>query len=103
MESLGGVRYNERKRKRVKYETVYYASERTITVKAKVFRVKVEEGGVIQLVDPELPPGEIDLIVLLPDSKFPKCVDSKELPLGGHNSGGISPEYLRRKVIYESE
>ena len=72
-------------------------------MKAKVIRTKISKDGIIHVVDHELPPGQVNVIILYDDTKLPHAsiLDVKDLPLGGYQAGWISPEDLRREVIYE--
>jgi len=75
-------------------------------MKAKVIHTKISKGGVIHVEDRDLPPGEVDLIVLLRNSEpiqrpFPS--EGIPLPLGGYKAGWLSPEQLRRQAIYEED
>ena len=72
-------------------------------MKAKIINTKISKDGIIHVVDHELPPGQVNVIVLYDDTKLPQpsISDVKDLPLGGYRAGWISPEDLRREAIYE--
>lgn len=73
-------------------------------MKAKVIHTEVTREGVIHVVAPDLPPGEVDIIILvrnLEETGPPRLPDLRNLPLGGYRAGWLSPEQLRREAIYE--
>ena len=72
-------------------------------MKAKIINTKISKDGIIHVVDPELPPGQVSVIVLYDNTILPQpsISDVKDLPLGGYRAGWISPEDLRREAIYE--
>lgn len=75
-------------------------------MKAKVIHTEISKGGVIHVVAPDLPPGEVDLIVLLHNSDVsqpPRTSDVRQLPFGGYKAGWLVPERLRREAIYEED
>lgn len=74
-------------------------------MKAKIIHTKISKDGIIHVVDHELPPGQVNVIVLYDDTKLPppSISDIKDLPLGGYQAGWISPEDLRREAIYEKD
>lgn len=70
----------------------------------KVIRTRVAEGGVIHVVDKELPPGEVDIVVVPHHGKkLPqhRSIEVNRLPIGGYKAGWLSPQQLRRKALYE--
>jgi len=75
-------------------------------MKVKLIHTEVKKKGVIHVVDHDLPPGEVDLIVLLGNSEpfqSPPVSESKKLPMGGYRAGWLSPGQLRRADIYEED
>ncbi len=75
-------------------------------MKVKLIHTEINKGGVIHVVDGDLPPGEVDLIVLLRNSESlqsPPVSEGKDLPLGGYKAGWLSPGQLRRGTIYEED
>ena len=72
-------------------------------MKAKVIHTEIRKDGIIHVVDHELPPGKVNIIILYNDSELlqPSISNVKNLPLGGYKAGWISPEDLRREAIYE--
>lgn len=75
-------------------------------MKAKVIHTEVSKDGIIHVVDHDLPPGEVDLIILLGNSDHPQSahmLDAKHIPFGGYKAGWLDPEQLRREAIYEDE
>lgn len=70
---------------------------------AKVIRAKIDKDGVIRVVVHELPPGDVDVVILPHVSELHQSykVDVKKLPIGGYKAGWLSPKQLRREAIYE--
>ncbi len=70
---------------------------------AKVIRTKIDSSGVIHIVDKELPPGEVDVVILPHVTKGSDKgkADVDNLPIGGYKAGWLSPKHLRREAIYE--
>lgn len=69
----------------------------------KIIETKVDKGGVIHVVDPDLQPGDVDIIIM-PHTSEPshsKTTDIKKLPIGGYKAGWFSPKQLRREALYE--
>jgi len=73
-------------------------------MKAKIIHTEITTGGVIHVVDQELPPGSADIIILFPEAKpFAAHPTAKQLPLGGYKAGWIPAEKLRREAMYDDE
>lgn len=57
----------------------------------------------LHLVVSDLPPGEVEVVVLIPESEDMRrllpTVD--RLPLGGYRVGHLMPGQLRREAMYE--
>ncbi len=73
-------------------------------MKIKIIRTRIGQGGVIHVVDKELPPGEVDIVMLPNHGKKPlqrPLVDVKKLLIGGYKAGWFSPQQLRREALYE--
>ena len=73
-------------------------------MRAKLVHTEVGEDGVIRIVDPDLPPGEVDVLVLF--GEVESTVDREgplagRLPLGGYRVGCLTPQQLRREAIYD--
>ncbi len=71
---------------------------------AKVISTRVHQGGVIHVVAKELPPGEVDIVVLPHHGQKllqRPSIEVKKLPLGGYKVGWLSPQQLRREGLYE--
>lgn len=68
----------------------------------KVIKTKIDKGGVIHIVDKELPAGDADIVVFpyerSASSAAPRPIN---LPIGGYKAGWLSPRQLRRESIYE--
>ena len=69
---------------------------------AKVIKTKIEKGGVIHVVDRELPAGDAEVVVLTQETGVKQPVsDLKKLPIGGYKAGWLTPQQLRREALYE--
>lgn len=71
----------------------------------KVIRTRVHKGGMIHIIDKELSPGEVDIVVLPHHSKEQHHLieakkEAKKLPIGGYKAGWLSPQQLRRESLY---
>jgi hypothetical protein len=69
---------------------------------SKVIHTRTDEQGVLSLTVEGLPPGEIEVILNIPDAEIDRQTGKNvgQLPLGGYKAGWLEPEQLRRKILY---
>ena len=72
---------------------------------SRVIHARTDEKGVLTLTVPDLPPGEVEVILRIPESADDRRAtkDIDRLPLGGYRAGWLKPEQLRREAIYEED
>ena len=72
---------------------------------SRVIHAKTDEKGVLKITVPDLPPGEVEVILRIPESTDDRRIsmDIGRLPLGGYKAGWLKPEQLRREAIYEED
>lgn len=72
-------------------------------MRAKIIHTRADDRGVLHLVVPDLPPGEVEVVVLIPENEDKRRLlpGVDRLPLGGYRVGYLSPGQLRREAMYE--
>ena len=72
---------------------------------SRVIHAEVNDQGILNLTVKGLSPGEVEVILRIPDSDSDRhsLTDVARIPLGGYQAGWLKPEHLRRESIYEED